>query len=468
MKRLMLMRTGFMSASAGLVLAGVAGCALTPPAPLPAPPPPRAAETNRMANVERPFPRDWWTVFDDAELTRRIDLARTNNFDLAQAAARMDAARARARIAGADAAVQVTGAASAIRQRTSENTAMQTGRDHASQFGMDLNFAYEVDIWGRVKASRMAAEKDVALATFEREAAEISLLAQVARTYLTLRAVQRERAVLRDQIGRYSETEKIQAVRVDSGFATELDLQRTRIERASAEGEQEQLYQAERGYGIALALLCGEAADVPAPVETISKGTIKTPEAPKQLALVLLEARPDVVARRTAWEAAAQRLHVAQADRLPALRLSGAIGYASQAPEDLLNWKSHLWSITAGLTAPLYDGGRLRGNMELAQAQVQEAASAYGATMLTAYREVADARSTLLALVGQQQAAERVRDAASRALALARERYEKGFATYLDVIESERSFLAAQRTLVRLEGERQCATVDLVRALGWW
>jgi outer membrane protein TolC len=73
-----------------------------------------------------------------------------------------------------------------------------------------------------------------------------------------------------------------------------------------------------------------------------------------------------------------------------------------------------------------------------------------------------------LALAEQQHAAERVRDAAQRALALARERYEKGFATYLDVIDSERSLLTAQRTLVRIEGDRQCAIVDLVRALGWW
>ncbi|NCB05012.1 MAG: efflux transporter outer membrane subunit [Clostridia bacterium] len=451
----------------GIILAGVAGCTLTPPAPLTAPVPPPSAMTHALTPVEAPFPHDWWTRFGDSELTRLIELARTNNVDLAQAAARMDAARARARIAGADAAVQVTGSASALRQRTSENTALQIGSDHTAQFGADLNFSYELDIWGRVKAARTAAEKEIALATFERNAAEISLLAQVARNYLTLRALQQEIAVIRTQIARYTETEKLQSVRVDSGFATELDLQRTRIERASAEGECEQLRQTERGYSIALTLLCGLAAEVPVTGIFVDAG-LKTPDVPQHLSLAVLEARPDVVARRVAWEAAAERLHVAQAERLPTLRLSGAIGYASQNPEDLLNWKSHLWSITAGLTAPLYDGGRLRGNQELMQAQLREATSAYSAAMLTAYREVADARSTLLALAEQQHAATRVRDAAQRALALAHERYEKGFATYLEVIESERSLLAAQRTLVRLEGGRNCATVDLVRALGWW
>ena len=187
------------------------------------------------------------------------------------------------------------------------------------------------------------------------------------------------------------------------------------------------------------------------------------PPAPQTLALALLEARPDVAARRTAWEVAAQRLHVAQAERLPALKLAGSIGYASQYPEDLLNWKSHLWSLTAGLTAPLLDGGRLRGNLDLANAQLREAASAYEAAMLTAYREVADARVNVISLADQQHAALRVCSASQRALALAQERYEKGYSSYLDVVESNRSLLAAQRTRVRLAGEQQCAFVDLVQ-----
>lgn len=454
---------------AGLFSVGLlAGCKLTPPEPLRTPVPPMSADTNRAVVVERPFPHAWWTVFHDPELTRLIALAQTNNLDLVQAAARIDAARARATIAGADAAVQVTGSGSGMRQRTSQNTAMQAGLRRYSQFSVDLNFAYEVDIWGRVKASRKAAENEIMFSAAERDAAEISLLAQVAKNYLTSLALQREIAVIDNQIARYIETEKLQSVRVNSGFSTEFDLQRTRIERASSEGEREQLRQQERGYAIARDLLCGQTAEVPSTQSAKPIATVQTPDAPQRLSLAVLESRPDVLARRISWDVAVQRLHVARAEQLPALRLGGSVGYASQYPEDLLNWKSHLWSITAGLTAPLFDGGRLRANVELAQAQLKEATSVYEAAMLTAYREVADARNTVLALAEQQHAAERVRDAAQRALALARERYEKGFATYLDVIDSERSLLTAQRTLVRIEGDRQCAIVDLVRALGWW
>lgn len=449
-----------------IALLGLTSCTLKHPGPLQTPPPPSSADIQPQMNSVRPFPQAWWTTFNDPELTRLINLARTNNLDLAQAAARIDAARARAKIAGADASVQVMGSVDALRQRTSENTALQTGRNYASQFGGDLTFSYELDIWGRVKAFRNAAEKEIVLSSAERAAAEISLLTLVAKNYLNALALRREIAVIDNQLAQYAETEHLQTVRVEAGFATELDLQRTRIERATAEGEREYVQQREQAYQNALALLCGLTADsaktnVPQP-----QAIMTLPPAPQTLALALLEARPDVAARRTAWEVAAQRLHVAQAERLPALKLAGSIGYASQYPEDLLNWKSHLWSLTAGLTAPLLDGGRLRGNLDLANAQLREAASAYEAAMLTAYREVADARINVISLADQQHAALRVCSASQRALALAQERYEKGYSSYLDVVESNRSLLAAQRTRVRLAGEQQCAFVDLVRALG--
>ena len=449
--------------AAALLLA--AGCTVPPPPPLRTPPPPAPADTNADAGVASPLPAAWWTAFGDPELTRLVGLAQAENRDLAQAAARLDAARARAKIAGADAALQVTGSADAARQRTSERTAVQTGHNYASQVGGALGFSYEVDLWGRIKAARAAAEKEVVLTAAERAAAEVSLLAEVARQHLTRLALRRERAVVDEQIARFAETERLQAVRVDSGFATELDLQRTRVERASAEGEREQLRQREQACSYALALLCGQAAGA-ASGRDAPPVAIAVPTVPRTLPLALLEARPDVAARRAAWEAAAQRVRVAHADRLPTLRLTGAFGYASQYPDDLLNWQSRLWSLTAGLTAPLLDGGRLRANLDLARAQLREAAASYESSVLTAYREVADALNALEALAGQHAAAERAREASRRALSLARERYEKGFATYLDVVESDRSLLSAQRTLVRLEGERQCATVSLIQAMG--
>lgn len=449
---------------AAVCACGLAGCSTPSPEVLHTPQPPPFAETNRADTVARPFPRAWWTLFHDPELDRLIALARAQNRDLAQASARLDAAKARARLAGSDAAPHVSAAGLANRQRTSENMAFQTGHNVTSQASGELEFAYELDLWGRLRTARLAAEKEVAFSEEERAALEISLCAQVAQRHASRLALRRETAVVAQQLARYAESESLHVTRAEAGFATELDLQRVRIEKASLEGELARLRQNEQAQTVALALLCGEAPSLTVP-DGIDREAL-LPEFPDTLSLALLEARPDVAARRMKWEAACQRVQSARAEFFPAVRLAGTFGFAAEHPEELLEWRSHLWSLAANLTAPLLDGGRLKGNLELASAQLREAAAGYEAAVLTAYREVADALSLLRALDEQEPAALRARDAAQRALGLSRERYEKGFASYLEVVESDRARLTAQRTLIQLQGSRQIAAVDLIRALG--
>ena len=441
----------------------LAGCATPPPEPLRTPEPP-ADSSAAPAAAARPLPRDWWTAFRDPELDRLIGLARMQNRDLAQASARIDAARARARIAGADEKLHLSGTGGATRQRTAENTVDQLGHNTATRFEGTLEFAYEVDLWGRLRSARLAAAKEVELAAAERAALEISLCAQVARHHLTRLATMREAAVVTQQIARYADSEALHAARVEAGFTTDLDVQRDRIEKANLEGELARLDQTDAAQAAALALLCGQAP-------TNAPGSLDAPQAvlpevPDRLSLELLEARPDVAAQKNKWEAACLRVQTARAEFYPAVRLIGTLGTAAERPEDLFDWQSRLWSLVGNLTAPLLDGGRLKGNLELANAQLREAASGYEAAVLTAYREVADALNTLRTAARQKAAADAARESAARAVSLARERYEKGFATYLEVIDGERSLLDAQRTLVQVERERQIATVDLIRALG--
>ena len=442
----------------------LAGCATPPPEPLHAPPSPSAALTNRVEAVARPLPKEWWTAFHDPELNRLVGLARTQNRDLQQAAARLEAAQARAKLAGAESALQVSGSAGATRQRSSQNTAVQFGKNYLTQFSAGLEFAYEADLWGRIRATRAAVGKEVELSAAERAAAEITLLAQVTKQHLGRLAVQREITVVVKQIAMDADTENLQATRVEAGFASELDLQRVRIEKATREGELAQLRESEQALANALAVLCGEAPG--AAVTNGVPGDAVLPEVPSALSLALLDARPDVAAKHAKWEASFQRVQAARAEFYPALRLSGEFGYASKSTGNLLDWQSRLWSLVGGLTGPILDGGRLKGNLALMNAQLREDAAGYESAVLTAYREVSDALNTLQSLAEQQAAAERARDAAQRALALSRERYEKGFVTYLEVVDSDRSLLSSQVTLLRLQAGRQNATVDLIRALG--
>ena len=439
----------------------LAGCSTPPPEPLSTPPP---AETSAEVVVARPLPVAWWTAFCDPELDRLVEQARKDNRDLWQASARLEAAQARAKIVGAESALQVTGSAGAGRQRNSESTGIPFSKTLQNQFSAGLYFAYEVDLWGRIRASREAARKNVEFTAAERAAAEIIIIAEVAKQHLGRLALRREAADVEKQIVRFAETEEIQTVRTDAGFTSELDLQRVRVEKATREFELSQLREREQMLANALAQLCGHGPDPTA--TNIVPGDAVTPEVPSTLSLTLLERRPDVAAKRANWEVYFQRVQIARADFYPSLRLSGTFGYEAKHAQDLMDWQSRLWSLVAGLTAPVFDGGRLKGSLALERASLREAAAAYEAAVLTAYREVADALNTLHAVAEQQAAAERVRDASQRALDLSRERYEKGFVTYLEVVESDRSLLAAQRTLIILQARRQTATIDLIRALG--
>jgi outer membrane protein TolC len=148
------------------------------------------------------------------------------------------------------------------------------------------------------------------------------------------------------------------------------------------------------------------------------------------------------------------------------LRLSGSLGFETAHAEDLLDWQSRLWALVGGLTAPLLDGGRLRGQVEIERAQVRRAAAAYEQAVLTAYRDTADSMQALHFLARQREAAAAGRDAAGRALVLSRDRHAGGFVSYLEVVDSERAQLAAELSIVRIDAQRQSATVDLIRALG--
>lgn len=457
--------------SVGCLMFIFTGCVAHPEKPLTTPAPALAMavaplSTNALEEITRPLPKEWWTAFDDTELNRLIARAREQNRNLAQAAARIEAAQATARLVGADAALQVSGSGNVSRSRISENTVSSPLIPlYQTRLGIGFQFVYEADLWGRIRALREAAKKQVELSVADRATAEIALCAEVAKAHLNRLAVLREQRVVERQLLAYAETEKIQTIRTDAGFSTDLDASRTRVEVATREGELAVLREREQALRLALDILCGDAAGANTFTNQPSQEQ-RVPLIPRTLSLALLEQRPDVAAKRLRWEAAFQRVCAAQAARYPALTLSGKIGTESERLSDLLDWKSRLWSLVAGLSAPLLDGGRLKAAKDVEQAGLKEAAAGYEVAVLTAYREVADALNTLRGIEERQTATERARTASLRTRELAKERYEKGFVTYLEVIESERSVLTAERTLVQLIASRQTAIIDLIRALG--
>lgn len=405
----------------------------------------------------------WWTDFGDTNLVRMIDLVRSRNRDMVQAAARIDEAQARARVVGADAGLQARGVVSGGRNRFSESTRNPLAPGPRDDFTTRLDLSYEVDLWGRLDATRRAARQRVVLSEAERSALELSLLARVATLYFERQGVLAEAALLERQLEAYAEMIEVQGVREKAGYAPALERERTDVERAARQMELDGLRLQARQTAHALAVLCGVPPEELGIPDTQS--TAAVPAAPRTLPLDWLAFRPDVAAARAAWEAAKAQAEAAQAARYPALSLSGSIGCEANRARDLLDWQSRLWNLVGGLTSPLLDGGRLDAQLEVERARVRAAAAAFEQAVLTAYREVADAMQALETLARQQSEATTGAEAAMRLRALSGKRFAAGLVSYLEVLESDRASLAAQRSVVQVETRCRVASVDLVRAL---
>jgi multidrug efflux system outer membrane protein len=287
----------------------------------------------------------------------------------------------------------------------------------------------------------------------------------VAQTYLTLRATDRQRAVVRRSLALRREARELIRSRVRAGTAPELDEARVETEVASAEAELARLDRSRHSLEMALAILTGtpapefhlaETAPAPAP----------TPVIPAGLPSELLERRPDVAAAERRLAAANARIGVARAAFFPVLRLTGSAGFVSAELDSLFQWDSRVWTLGPSVSLPLFTGGRNRANLSRARAEFEAAVADYRQRVLVAFGEVQDALTALKFLAGEAAAMDRMQNAAQRVADLARARYDAGIVSYLEVIEAQRTLLDTQLAVARLDGQQQVLVVQLIKALG--
>jgi len=398
-----------------------------------------------------------FAVFADPELTTLIERAVAQNQDLAAAAARVDQARALAGAARADFFPQLAVDATAARQRNLDNGY------HASDYARLPGVAtWELDLWGRIRKVTTADRAEAGAAQAAYEAARVSLSAEVAQTHYTLRATELERATVERSVTTRRDARRIIADRAEIGTSSPLDLARADTELATAEAEFAAVSQRAATLRHGLAVLLGEdnfvavaTAQLPAP-----------PEVPAELPADLLQRRPDVFAAQLSLDAASARIGVARAAFFPTIALTGSAGWESSDFSDLLSGDTRVWSFGPKLYLPLFQGGRNRANLKRSEAAFAEQSARYRQSVLVAFRDVRDALAAVRFTTEQASATERAAAAARRAADLSRIRYDAGAVSYLEVVESERSALDAERALARLRGQRLVAAASLIRALG--
>jgi multidrug efflux system outer membrane protein len=420
------------------------------------------------------LPAQWWTVFNDATLTQLEERALRDNPNVRAAAQRLVQARAQLGVTRASELPTVGVSAGVSNSRTSAESPMGATFGHQSikgtEYSVGANFSYEIDLWGRVRRAVEAADAQALAAQDDRDGVMLMLSGQVATTYWQLRGLDAELAILKNALATRRESQQLIEARFNAGLSNELDVSRTRIERANAEADIQEAQRQRNTLEHALAVLVG--ASPSQPILASADGDVATnlpqpPAIPVGLPASLLGHRPDLAASVAALKAFNAQVGVAEGAYYPSVSLTGNFGYASETLSSLAQGSARQFSIgPLALSLPVFEGGRIRNNVNLARAKYDEAVANHEARLLTALREVEDALSDVQQRQQQGDVQVQAQQAAARAVQVAQARFDRGVSTYLDVTDAQRSALAADRAAAQIRTQRLLAAVSVARALG--
>lgn len=437
------------------------GCASHAPV---AEPPPKvdlpAAWTAAETSKHQEWPdKNWWQRFGSPELTRLVDEGQSSNLELAGALARVRQAEAEARIAG----VSLLPAANFY---SDASRAMPIGRGSAStSAGSGVQVSYEVDFWGKNKASVASAEASLDANRFDRQTVALTVTSGIVSTYLQVLSLHDRLAVAREHVANAEHVLALVEAQQSAGAASPLDLARQRSAVAQQKSELPGLMQQEREAQAALAILLGKTP------QTFSVGpqgldTVTLPEVSPGLPSELLSRRPDIRRAEANLAAANANVAVARANLFPSINLTGAMGAQSSALLSLLNAPNLLANVSVSLMAPIFDGGRLKRERDLALARKQELVQVYRATVIAALSEVESALGQIHSLDEQRRLKTTELEQARQAYDLSEIRYKVGAEDLMTVLDTQRALSDVQNDMGILKLKRLQATVSLYKALG--
>lgn len=447
----------------------LSGCMSLAPEHTRPPLPVAAAFPQPAAPVSAAMPAaavDWQSFYTDPELRGLIARALINNRDLRMAVLRVEEARAAYGIQRADQFPTLGLAADAVRQRTPGDLSITGQPLTASQYQVGVGMAsWELDFWGRVRNLKDAALENYLATDAARQAATLSLIAQVADSYLTLRELDERLALTRATIASREESLRIFRRRFEVGAISKLDLTQVETLWQQAKALGAELERTRAAQAQALQELVGQPIDLPEARAALDDDALMR-ELPAGLPSDLLANRPDIVAAEHQLRASNANIGAARAAFLPQITLTGAFGTASSQLDGLFDSGSLAWNFAPSINLPIFDAGRRQANLELAQARQQQAVAQYEKSIQTAFREVADALSARYWLAEQVKVLRATVDAQAERERLARLRYEHGASPFLEVLDAQRDLLEAQQQWVRTRRALLSSQVALYAALG--
>lgn len=407
----------------------------------------------------------WWEMFGDTTLNDLQRQLQQGSADLRAAVARYDQARAVARGSNSGLFPTVGLDASAARSHTSANApgsggVSVTGDDYAATLG----FAWEIDLFGRLRNAAAAARDRAQAAGADLFAVDLALHAELATDYFSLRGLDATTALLEDTVKFYDGALSRIRNRYDSGIAAATDVDQAQVQLATTQAQlaSARLQRAQLEHAIAVLLGLPPSGFTLPPATTIAA----PPAVALELPSTLLQRRPDVASAERAVAAANAQIGAARAAWFPVFSFGATGGYESAEAQSWFKAPSRLWALGPALTLPLLDVGGRSSLTRQARAAHDEAVASYRQAALTAYREVEDSLAALHHLTEVQTAQETAATAARSSAFHADQRYAAGIADYLEVTSTQTAALQAQRAALDARVQRLNATVALVRAFG--
>ena len=418
----------------------------------------------------------WWTMFGDPLLDSLVERAVASNHDLRIAEARVAEARAARGVSAAALLPEVDGVGSATRSRRSATSGFGGGGTGApgttsNLFQLGFDATWEIDLWGRVRRSVEAADADLGAAVEGRRDVLVTLLAEVARNYVEVRAFQRRLALTNENVEVQRESLALARSRFEAGLSSELDVKQAEAVLESTLAQAPSLDAAARQAAHRLAVLLGLDPGAllgelsgPGPIPLTVAGA--PADLPVGVPSDLLRRRPDIRRAERQLAAATARVGVATADLFPRFTLTGGLGLQSNDAGDLFEGASRYWTFGPSFRWPILDWGRVRQGIKVQEARTEQSLAQYEKSVITALE---DAENALIAYTREQERRRSLAGAVAanlRSLEISKELYTKGIATFLNVLDAQRNLVVTQDQLAQSDRTVAVSLISIYKALG--
>ena len=455
------MRRRLATLLAVLATLALGACATSGNPPAPAPAMPGAWAESGASDAVAPA-RDWWRSFGSAELSALINAALGASPDMAIAVEHVRQAEAQVRIAGSTLFPALNFSAGTGRSETRPQGGNWSGQNSSTAA---LSASYELDLWGRNASGVRSAEFSLRASRFDQETVRLTLVAGVASAYFQVLSLRARLVIARENLAIAERVFKVVDARARYGAVSALDVARQQAVVLAQRAVIPPLELQERQTLFALAILLGKQPEgFDAAASTAS--AVRVPRIAPDIPAALLVRRPDLASAEAQLAAANANVAAARAALLPSISLTGSAGLASNVLLNFLSAPTAALAIGASLLQPIFDGGRLRAQVDVAASRERELVENYRKAVLAALADVESALAAGGRTAEQELLQEKVVEQARLALRLAEIRYREGADDLLTALDAQRTLFQAEDQLAQIRLSRLQASVGLFKALG--